>query len=47
MAIYQINSDDISPIQETNFATQGLKERDDLQRLLKKQIDIKKIKLLD
>jgi len=36
MAIYQINSDDISAIQETNFASQSLKEREDLQRLLKK-----------
>ena len=40
MAIFQINSNDISPIQETNFASQGLKEREDLQRLLKEQIDI-------
>lgn len=40
MAIYQINSNDIAAIQETNFASQGLKERDDLQRLLKNQIDI-------
>ena len=40
MAIYQVKSDDITAIQETNFASQGLKEREDLQRLLKKKIDI-------
>lgn len=40
MAIYQIKSDDISPIQETNFSSQGLKERDDLQRLLKNKIEV-------
>ena len=40
MAIYQIESNDITPIQETNFASQGLKERDDLQRLLKNKIEV-------
>ena len=40
MAIYQIESNDIIPIPETSFANQGLKERDDLQRLLKNKIDI-------
>ncbi len=40
MAIYQINDDEIIPIQETSFSERGLKERADLQRLLKKQIEI-------
>ena len=40
MAIYQIETNDIIAIQETNFASQGLKEREDLQRLLKNRIDI-------
>jgi len=40
VAIYQISDDGIHAIQETTFAEQGLKERSDLQRLLKSQIDI-------
>lgn len=35
MAIYQINNDEIVAIKETSFAERGLKERNDLQRLLK------------
>ena len=40
MAIYQIDNNEIVPIKETSFAERGLKERTDLQRLLKHQIDI-------
>ncbi len=34
MAIYQINDDEIIPIQETSFSERGLKERSDLQKLI-------------
>ncbi|MDH5190064.1 MAG: hypothetical protein OEW89_02315 [Gammaproteobacteria bacterium] len=40
MAIYQINNEKIIPIKETSFAERGLKERTDLQRLLKQQVEI-------
>jgi len=40
MAIYQITNNRIHSLSRTTFAEQGLKERDDLQRLLKHQIDI-------
>ncbi len=40
MAIYQIDNNEIIAIRETSFAERGLKERSDLQRLLKKQIQI-------
>ena len=40
MAIYQIDNNEIIAIQETSFAERGLRERSDLQRLLKKQIEI-------
>ncbi|MDH5572919.1 MAG: hypothetical protein OEY89_14230 [Gammaproteobacteria bacterium] len=40
MAIYQIDNNEIVAIKETSFAERGLKERTDLQRLLKKQVDI-------
>lgn len=40
MAIYEINDDKITAIHVTSFAERGLKERADLQRLLKHQIDI-------
>ena len=40
MAIYELNSDHIVKINETTFAEAGLKERKDLQRLLKKQIEV-------
>lgn len=40
MAIYQVEDNEIVAIKETSFAQQGLKERADLQRLLKKQVDI-------
>jgi len=40
MAIYEINSDHINKIAETTFSTVGLQERQDLQRLLREQIEI-------
>lgn len=40
MAIYQITDSEIKTISRTTFADSGLRERDDLQRLLKHQIDI-------
>lgn len=40
MAIYEVNLDRIVKIKETTFAQAGLDERRDLQRLLKKQIEV-------
>ena len=40
MAIYKILEDQLSPLAETTFAKEDVKERDDLQRLLKKNIEI-------
>ena len=40
MAIYKIDNNEITAIKETSFAERGLKERSDLQRLLKRQVDI-------
>lgn len=40
MAIYEIRSDQIRPIQTATFAELGLRERDDLQRLLREKIEI-------
>lgn len=40
MAIYQIDNNEIIAIKETSFAERGLKERTDLQRLLKMQVEI-------
>ena len=40
MPIYRIHNDEIVPIQRTTFAEQGLRERQDLQTLLKTQIDV-------
>jgi len=40
MAIYQVNNNQIQAIQETSFAERGLRERTDLQRLLKNQVEI-------
>lgn len=40
MALYEINSENLSKILQTTFEQVGLRERTDLQRLLKKQIDI-------
>jgi hypothetical protein len=40
MAIYELAENGIVPIKETTFAAQGIRERQDLQRLLKSQIEI-------
>jgi len=40
MPIYEITSDQIVPFTETTFAQVGLRERDDLQRLLRAQIEV-------
>lgn len=40
MAIYEISSDRFRKIDETSFNQAGLRERQDLQRLLRSQIDI-------
>jgi len=40
MPIYKILNDELSPLNETRFAKEAVKERDDLQRLLKQQIEI-------
>lgn len=40
MTIYEISSDKIRKIEETSFSIAGVRERQDLQRLLRSQIDI-------
>lgn len=40
MAIYEVAAEQIRKIEETSFIQVGLQERSDLQRLLRKQIDI-------
>ena len=40
MAIYELSADSFRRIPETTFREQGLQERQDLQRLLRTQIDI-------
>lgn len=40
MAIYEMTASSIRKIEQTSFETAGLRERDDLQRLLRDQIDI-------
>lgn len=40
MALYKIQNNKITAIDRTTFAEQNLKERDDLQRMLKEQIEI-------
>jgi hypothetical protein len=40
MAIYELTSDSLRQIAETSFAKAGVKERTDLQRLLRSQIEI-------
>ncbi len=40
MAIYEFRSDGIIKISETAFDTAGLRERQDLQRLLREHIDV-------
>lgn len=40
MAIYEITAEKLQPLASTNFSAARLKERDDLQRLLRHQIDV-------
>lgn len=40
MPIYEITADRIVPFHETSFGAAGLREREDLQRLLRAQIDV-------
>ncbi len=40
MTIYQVTDNSLVEIQTTTFASKGIKERNDLQRLLRDQIDI-------
>jgi hypothetical protein len=40
MALYQVNPDSLGKIKQTTFSEQGIKERTDLQRLLKTQIEV-------
>lgn len=40
MAIYRIIDDKLAPIKQTAFALEGLREREDLQQLLKERIDV-------
>ena len=40
MTIYELGKDSIKPVQKTTFASSGIKERGDLQRLLRENIEI-------
>ena len=40
MAIYEITSDSLKPLQRTDFVREGLRERTDLQRLLRDRIEV-------
>lgn len=40
MALYNINVDSLSPLEQTSFQAEGIRERSDLQRLLKMSIDV-------
>ncbi len=40
MPIYELNDTGIKPLQKTTFADQGIRERQDIQRLLREQIEI-------
>jgi hypothetical protein len=40
MAIFEVTQDRFIPLDVTTFSSQGLKERGDLQRLLREQVDI-------
>ncbi len=40
MAIFEVTADTIRTIEETTFGAVGIRERDDLQRLLRKQVEI-------
>ena len=40
MAIFEVQSDTLKPLETTTLAGEGVRERDDLQRLLRDQIEI-------
>jgi hypothetical protein len=40
MALYELTKTAITKLEKTAFATQGIKERYDLQRLLKQHFDV-------
>lgn len=40
MPIYEISTDSLNPLQRTDFASEGLRERADLQRLIRDQIEV-------
>ncbi|MCG7988389.1 MAG: hypothetical protein ABW157_19825 [Candidatus Thiodiazotropha sp. LLP2] len=40
MAIYEITEDGLDKIPETDFSSEGIKEREDLQRLLREQVEV-------
>ncbi len=40
MALYTMTKSEIAPVPEADFATLGIKERDDLQRLLRTQVSV-------
>ena len=40
MAIFEFGQDAIRPVELTSFGAAGLKERTDLQRLLRDQMDV-------
>ena len=40
MSIYRINNNKIVSLERTTFGQEGLKERQDLQNMLKTQIDV-------
>lgn len=40
MTIFEVTNEAIRKLPETSFSAAGIKERGDLQRLLRKQIDV-------
>src|SRR5882757_4883633 len=38
MAVYKLSGDDLTPLETTSFEREGIRERDDLQRLLRSRI---------
>ena len=40
MALYHLNTDSLHRIEDTTLVQEGIREADDLQRILRKQIDV-------
>jgi hypothetical protein len=40
MPLYELTRNDLQPLQQTSFAAEGIRERDDLQRLLRDRVDV-------